>query len=126
MKLERWLVGSMGFRHLTDQNILDSEFTEEDRIGEFRIILRSRGEIIFDAFDSFAFTWLAIRSDSRKQQVTAVLGSALSGAGYRGIPLQSYILHQLIMPFHAIYSRLLLKHAVAQMLQDAKSGVRSG
>lgn len=118
MKAELWLMSCAGIASPTEEEILHTQFAEEDSISMFRVALRGHGEILFDSYQTFAFTWMGVSRDSEGCVSGIKFGSALTGAGYRGVPLQTYLMYQMLMPFHYIYSRILLAQAARQMIDD--------
>eukprot|EP01025_Chloroclados_australasicus_P031131 TRINITY_DN31418_c0_g1_i1.p1 TRINITY_DN31418_c0_g1~~TRINITY_DN31418_c0_g1_i1.p1 ORF type:complete len:239 (-),score=15.46 TRINITY_DN31418_c0_g1_i1:60-776(-) len=120
MAAERRLTAGLGYKSMPDDAILESDFDTNDQGGEFRVLIRNTGDVLFDAFDSFAFSWLGLLWHPDSQELELLFGSALTGAGYRGIPLQNYLMYQLAMPFHRFYSQLLLSQAAKVLLLDAR------
>lgn len=118
MAAERRLISATGGRTTSDAALEALEFQQEDRIAEFRVIVRGSADVLLDSYDSFAYSWLGVDVNAQTRCLDFRFGSALTGAGYRGIPLQDYLLYQLAMPFHAYYSRLLLAEAVQGLLRN--------
>ena len=65
---------------------------------------------------------LAGQNSSVGTQVQLMLGSGIAGGGYRGVPLQTYLAVNMLLPFHWLYSRLLLKAAAVQLQHDLNIG----
>eukprot|EP00892_Ulva_mutabilis_P011547 jgi/Ulvmu1/8765/UM048_0020.1 len=118
MKAELWLLSLSGSDSPTDDEIVRTQFAEEDSVSVFRVALRGPGEILFDSYQTFAFTWMSVYKDSDGYISEVKFGSALTGAGYRGVPLQTYMIYQALMPFHYLYSRVLLSQAAKQLTVD--------
>lgn len=118
MQRERQLIARMTGKETNDEVIDNLDYVENDVVSEFRVICRGSADVLFDSYNSFAFTWLGVGLNVQDRCLEFKLGSALTGAGYRGVPLQEYIMYQMAMPFHRFYSRLLLKQAVALMLTE--------
>lgn len=120
MKAELWLMACAGYDAAKDDEILRTQFAEDDSVSMFRVALRGPGEILFDSYDTFAFTWMSVSRDSEGCISDIKFGSALTGAGYRGVPLQTYLMYQVLMPFHRVYSRILLAQAARQVSFDLR------
>lgn len=118
MQAELWLIACAGHAQPTDTQILQTQFAEEDSVSLFRVALRGPGEILFDSYNTFAFTWMSVSRDSEGSISEIKFGSALTGAGYRGVPLQTYMMYQLLMPFHYVYSRVLIAQTARQLAID--------
>lgn len=118
MRTELWLLGCAGYTPLTDKEILHTQFAEEDSVSLFRVALRGQTEVLFDSYNTFAFTWISISRDSEGHVSEMKFGSALTGAGYRGVPLQTYMMYSLLMPFHYLYSRVLIAQTARQLASD--------
>lgn len=118
MQSERQMISRVTGKATTDEVIDNLDYVENDVISEFRVILRGSADVLFDSYDSFAFTWLGVGLNVQDRCFEFKFGSALTGAGYRGVPLQEYIMYQLAMPFHRFYSKLLLKQAVSLLVTE--------
>ena len=141
LQLEQALSGALGTRRTPAANVDALELLPGESISEFRVAARGTGEVLFDAYSTFAYTWLATRPAPRaggahdldadaaarggaEERVELLLGSGLTGAGYKGVPLQRYLLTQVALPFHWLYSRVILRAAAGQLQADGSSGKR--
>ena len=141
LQLEQALSGALGTRRTPAADIDALELLPGESISEFRVAARGTGEVLFDAYSTFAYTWLATRPAQRtidahgsdadaaarggaEERVELLLGSGLTGAGYKGVPLQRYLLTQVALPFHWLYSRVILRAAAGQLQADSSSGKR--
>lgn len=123
MQAERAALRVLGLPATDDADVAHLELLKDDCIGPFRILVRGRSEVLLESFGGSAYTWLDARdADGAGDAEGAVelrFGSALPGAGYRGVPLQHWLAIQALMPFHRWYSRLLLRSAADAMQRDA-------
>ena len=120
MRMQRSVFTAITGQTLSDEAIQQLDYEDQDQICGYRVIARGHSDVLFDAYDSYAFTWLGLSINVESSCLEFNYGTALKGAGYRGIPLQDFLLSQLAMPFHAIYARLLLKASIGLMLEDLK------
>jgi hypothetical protein len=119
MQAELWLLGVAGCPVPDEHDIRSLELTEGDAIGPFRIAVRGSKEVLFDTAMS-TFTWLGCQSVEGEQgpELELRLGSIVSGAGYKGVPLHTVLFYAAAVPLHALYSRVLLQAAAKQLASD--------
>lgn len=122
MQLERKILGSASSKAktLSDEKIKAMEFVESDSVAVFTVVMRVPNEVLMEASPDFeSISYFSTRVVPEDKEVELLFGTALKGGGFHGLPLQSYLLVKLFMPFHLLYSWVLLSQAKATMIKDA-------
>lgn len=122
MQLERKLLGYVHPKlpAPSDEKIQAMEFVDHDSVAVFTVIMRIPDEVLMEAVPPFGtLSYFSSRVVAEDNEVELLFGSALQGGGFHGIPFHEYAVIQLFMPFHLLYSRVLLSQAKATMIKDA-------
>lgn len=121
MELERKLLGSASsnVQPLSDEKIKSMEFVDGDSVAVFTVVMRVPDEVLMETSGFESLSFFSTRVLPEEQEVELLFGTALQGGGFHGMPLHSYLLCQVFMPFHILYSRVLLSQAKATMIKDA-------
>lgn len=126
MTLELQLAHTAGARRASSENILALELEEGDKIGPFRVVARGAHEVLFET-QYATYTWLSYREarvggggGGGERRAELRLGSVLGGGGYKGVPLHTVMLYRVLMPFHDMYSRVLLRSAADRLALNGR------
>lgn len=123
MQLERKILGSASptAKPTSDDRIKAMEFVEGDSVAIFTVIMRVPDELLMRAPPPFeSLSYFSARGVT-EDEAELLFGTALLGGGFHGVPFHHFAITTLLLPFHLLYSRVLLSQAKAAMIKDANA-----